>query len=40
VLLLVVFRPNLENRMASLVLNDEWFPRRRPAGAAAGERAA
>ncbi|NBW86205.1 MAG: hypothetical protein EBR23_05100 [Planctomycetia bacterium] len=40
VLLLVVFRPNLENRMAALVLNDEWFPRRRPAGAAAGGRAA
>jgi hypothetical protein len=40
VLLLVVFRPNLENRMAALVLTNEWFPRRRPVGAAAGERAA
>ncbi|RLS31012.1 MAG: hypothetical protein DWH79_09955 [Planctomycetota bacterium] len=29
VLLLVVFRPNLENRVALLVLNAEWFPRRR-----------
>jgi hypothetical protein len=31
-LLLVVFRPNLENRVALLVLDAEWFPkRRRPA---------
>ena len=28
-LLLVVFRPNLENRVALLVLDAEWFPRRR-----------
>ena len=28
VLLLVVFRPNLENRVALLVLETEWFPRR------------
>jgi hypothetical protein len=28
VLLLVVFRPNLENRVALLVLEPEWFPRR------------
>jgi hypothetical protein len=28
VLLLVVFRPNLENRVALLVLEAEWFPRR------------
>ena len=27
VLLLVVFRPNLENRVALLVLEPEWFPR-------------
>ena len=39
-LLLVVFRPNLENRVAMLVLSDEWFPRRRPATAAPAERAA
>jgi hypothetical protein len=32
VLLLVIFRPNLENRVATLVLDAEWFPkRRRPA---------
>ena len=34
-LLLVVFRPNLENRVALLVLDAEWFPNRRrptPAG--------
>jgi hypothetical protein len=30
VLLLVVFRPNLENRVALLVLHADWFPRRRP----------
>ena len=30
-LLLVVFRPNLENRVALLVLDAEWFPRRRAA---------
>jgi hypothetical protein len=39
VLLLVVFRPNLENRVALLMLDAEWFPRRRatpsPAGRAA-----
>ena len=39
VLLLVVFRPNLENRVALLVLEADWFPRRRspptPAGRAA-----
>jgi len=29
VLLLVVFRPNLENRVALLVLHADWFPRRR-----------
>jgi hypothetical protein len=41
VLLLAVFRPNLENRVAMLVLEHDWFPRRRrpPAGAPA-ERAA
>ena len=37
-LLLVVFRPNLENRVALLVLHPEWFPRRRPP--AAGDKAA
>ena len=31
VLLLVVFRPNLENRVAMLVLESDWFPRRRAA---------
>jgi hypothetical protein len=31
VLLLVVFRPNLENRVAMLMLSPEWFPRRRAA---------
>ena len=31
VLLLVVFRPNLENRVAMLVLEADWFPRRRAA---------
>ena len=30
-LLLVVFRPNLENRVALLVLDADWFPRRRAA---------
>jgi len=30
-LLLAVFRPNLENRVAMLVLDAEWFPRRRRA---------
>ena len=30
-LLLAVFRPNLENRVAMLVLEAEWFPRRRAA---------
>ena len=29
VLLLVVFRPNLENRVALLMLEPEWFPPRR-----------
>jgi hypothetical protein len=29
VLLLVIFRPNLENRVATLVLDAEWFPKRR-----------
>jgi hypothetical protein len=29
VMLLVIFRPNLENRVALLVLDAEWFPRRR-----------
>jgi hypothetical protein len=28
-LLLVIFRPNLENRVALLVLDADWFPRRR-----------
>jgi len=28
--LLVIFRPNLENRVALLVLDADWFPRRRP----------
>ncbi|MEI6037237.1 MAG: hypothetical protein WCQ91_04845 [Planctomycetota bacterium] len=32
ILLLVVFRPNLENRVALLVLGAEWFPKRRAAG--------
>ncbi len=36
VLLLVVFRPNLENRVALLMLDAEWFPRRRTAAAPAG----
>jgi hypothetical protein len=48
VLLLVVFRPNLENRVALLVLDANWFTRRRrgewfgrrPSGIATGERAA
>jgi hypothetical protein len=31
VLLLVVFRPNLENRVAMLMLTPEWFSRRRAA---------
>jgi hypothetical protein len=29
VLLLVVFRPNLENRVALRVLDADWFPSRR-----------
>ncbi|MCA9184625.1 MAG: hypothetical protein KDA99_03370, partial [Planctomycetales bacterium] len=29
-LLLTIFRPNLEDRMAQTVLADGWFPRRRP----------
>ena len=40
VLLLVVFRPNLENRVATLVLDAAWFPRRRRPAAIAGDRAA
>jgi hypothetical protein len=41
VLLLVIFRPNLENRVATLVLDAEWFPKRRRATAApAADRAA
>ncbi len=41
VLLLVVFRPNLENRVATLVLDAAWFPkRRRPSAALTGDRAA
>jgi hypothetical protein len=41
VLLLVVFRPNLENRVALLVLDADWFGRRRRlTGVATGERAA
>jgi hypothetical protein len=41
VLLLVVFRPNLENRVAMLVLGADWFPKRRRAEAAsAADRAA
>ena len=39
VLLLVVFRPNLENRVALLVLDAEWFPRRRHATPPAGRAA-
>jgi len=31
VLLLVVFRPNLENRVAILTISPEWFPRHRAA---------
>jgi hypothetical protein len=49
VLLLVVFRPNLENRVALLVLDanwfnrrrrPDWFGRRRTSGVATGDRAA
>ena len=41
VLLLVVFRPNLENRVAMLVLGADWFPkRRRPEAFTAADRAA
>jgi hypothetical protein len=40
VLLLVIFRPNLENRVATLVLGTEWFPRRRGQPAATADRAA
>jgi hypothetical protein len=41
VLLLVVFRPNLENRVAMLVLDADWFPRRRrPVAVPSAERAA
>jgi hypothetical protein len=41
VLLLVIFRPNLENRVATLVLDAEWFPkRRRPSPPLAADRAA
>jgi hypothetical protein len=41
VLLLVVFRPNLENRVAMLVLDADWFPRRwRGGGVEPSERAA
>ncbi len=36
VLLLVVFRPNLENRVALLMLDAEWFPRRRISTPTAG----
>lgn len=39
-LLLVVFRPNLENRVAMLALEPDWFARRRAAQAPAGGRAA
>jgi hypothetical protein len=39
VLLLVVFRPNLENRVALLMLDAEWFPRRRGSAAASGRAA-
>lgn len=39
VLLLVVFRPNLENRVALLMLDAEWFPRRRTAPSPAGRAA-
>jgi hypothetical protein len=40
VLLLTVFRPNLENRVALLVLEADWFPRRRTTPPATTERAA
>ena len=41
VLLLVIFRPNLENRVATLVLDAEWFPkRRRPSPPLATDRVA
>ena len=41
VLLLVIFRPNLENRVATLVLDAEWFPkRRRPSPPLVTDRAA
>jgi hypothetical protein len=39
VLLLVVFRPNLENRVALLMLDAEWFPRRRSSATPAGRAA-
>ena len=39
VLLLVVFRPNLENRLALLMIDAEWFPRRRSAAPAASRAA-
>jgi hypothetical protein len=35
----VVFRPNLENRVALLVLDAEWFPRRRHAAPPTGRAA-
>jgi hypothetical protein len=39
VLLLVVFRPNLENRVAMLVLDADWFPKRRRLDPAADQAA-
>jgi len=35
-LLLTIFRPNLEDRVALAVLGEGWFPRRRPASPPAG----
>ena len=40
VLLLVIFRPNLENRVALLVLDAEWFPKRRQPGSALADKTA
>jgi len=40
VLLLVIFRPNLENRVATLVLDAEWFPNRRRSQPVPAEQAA
>jgi hypothetical protein len=39
-LLLTIFRPNLEDRVALSVLGEGWFPRRRYVAGAGLERAA